>query len=435
MANTNGKSASRSDGERWLRGAVPRFGRCPWLVAGGVFFAAAGAFLFAAETILTGAPLDTYRAARLQMVEHELAHEGIQNKRVLDAMREVPRHLFVGPNQREYAYFDQALPIGHSQTISPPFIVAYMTESLDPQPTDVVLEIGTGSGYQAAVLAGLVKEVYTIEIVEPLGKMATKRLKELNYRNVHCRVGDGYKGWPEHAPFDKIIVTCSPESVPQPLVDQLREGGRMIIPLGERYDQVFYQLEKKNGELVRKKLLPALFVPMTGVSEQERKVKPDSRRPQIQNGDFESATEGVSDHWYYQRQCTLVADKTAPHGNQYLRFESREESRGAQVLQGMAIDGARVSALKVSLHVRGEDLKYGPRKFEKPGCFVHFFDADRKPMAQEVVGPWQGTFDWKQISTTVHVPPKAREAVVRLGLNGATGRLDLDDLRLEAEPR
>src|SRR5581483_9449123 len=149
---------------------------------------------------------------------------------------------------------------GDKQTISPPYIVAYMTELLDPQPDDKVLEIGTGSGYQAAVLSPLVKEVYTIEIVESLGKAAAKRLKDLKYKNVFCKVGDGYLGWPEHAPFDKIIVTCSPENVPKPLVEQLKDGGKMIIPLGERYQQVFHLFEKQNGELKATRLGNTLFV-------------------------------------------------------------------------------------------------------------------------------------------------------------------------------
>ena len=137
-----------------------------------------------------------------------------------------------------------ALPIGEQQTISPPFIVAYMTQEIDPQPTDRVLEIGTGSGYQAAMLSPLVKEVYTIEIVEPLGKRAARTLKRLGYKNVFAKVGDGYLGWPEAAPFDKIIVTCSPEKVPQPLVDQLKDGGLMIVPVGERYQQNLYLFRK-----------------------------------------------------------------------------------------------------------------------------------------------------------------------------------------------
>src|SRR5262249_20990395 len=161
---------------------------------------------------------------------------------VLEAMKTVPRHLFVSPDLRARAYLDTSLPIGHKQTISPPFLVAYMTQALDPKPGNRVLEVGTGSGYQAAVLAGLVKEVYSIEIVEPLGLQAAKRLQDLGYKNVKTKVGDGYQGWPEHAPFDRIIVTCSPENMPQPLVDQLRDGGKMIIPLGEQFQQVFYLL-------------------------------------------------------------------------------------------------------------------------------------------------------------------------------------------------
>ena len=184
--------------------------------------------------------LRDWRGLAAKMVEDEIAAAGVNNERVLRAMRDTPRHEFVPPNQRRLAYYDMALPIGDEQTISPPFVVAYMTEEIDPQPTDKVLEIGTGSGYQAAVLSPLVKDVYTIEIVEPLGKRAARTLKQLDYKNVHAKVGDGYQGWPEAAPFDKIIVTCSPEKVPQPLVDQLREGGRMIIPVGERYQQNLY---------------------------------------------------------------------------------------------------------------------------------------------------------------------------------------------------
>src|SRR5262249_30455680 len=167
-----------------------------------------------------GKMADPYKDARLKMVANELAREGITHDAVLEAMKTVPRHLFVSPDLRARAYLDTSLPIGHKQTISPPFLVAYMTQALDPKPGNRVLEVGTGSGYQAAVLAGLVKEVYSIEIVEPLGLQAAKRLQDLGYKNVKTKVGDGYQGWPEHAPFDRIIVTCSPENMPQPLVDQ-----------------------------------------------------------------------------------------------------------------------------------------------------------------------------------------------------------------------
>jgi protein-L-isoaspartate(D-aspartate) O-methyltransferase len=150
------------------------------------------------------------------MVDKEIVAAGVKNERVIKAMRDTPRHEFVPIGNRERAYLDMALPIGSGQTISPPFVVASMTEAIDPQPDDKVLEIGTGSGYQAAILSPLVKDVYTIEIVEQLSTRATRVLKHLGYKNVHTRAGDGYKGWPEVAPFDKIIVTCSPEEVPKP---------------------------------------------------------------------------------------------------------------------------------------------------------------------------------------------------------------------------
>ncbi len=181
----------------------------------------------------------------------------------IKAMERVPRHFFVPEAAKPFAYQDGPLPIGYGQTISQPYIVAFMTEQLKPKPTDRVLEIGTGSGYQAAVLSLLVKEVYTIEIVEPLARHAEEDLKRLGYKNVKVHAGDGYQGWPEAAPFDSIIVTCAPEHVPQPLVDQLKEGGRMIIPVGPFEDQSLYLLEKRGGKVERRAVLPVRFVPMT----------------------------------------------------------------------------------------------------------------------------------------------------------------------------
>ena len=198
------------------------------------------------------------------MVEEQLRPRGIHDQRVLAAMAKVPREEFVPSKLRGQAYTDNALPIGHDQTISQPFIVAIMTEQLRLQPDDRVLEIGTGSGYQAAVLAELVKEVYTIEIIEPLAKEASARLARLDYKNAHVKVGDGFQGWPEVAPFVAIIVTCAPDKVPQPLTQQLKDGGRMIIPVGSGIDQQLYLLEKKDGQLAQTAILPVRFVPMVG---------------------------------------------------------------------------------------------------------------------------------------------------------------------------
>ena len=200
------------------------------------------------------------------MVAEQLAGPGrdIRDGRVLEAMRKVPRHEFVPAEMRAHAYRDRPLPIGQGQTISQPYIVAFMTEQLQTRRTDRVLEIGTGSGYQAAVLAELVAEVYSIEIVEALARRASRDLRRLGYTNVFTRSGDGYLGWPEKAPFDAVIVTCAPERIPQPLVDQLKEGGRMIIPVGpDGGVQELYLLEKREGEVRKRAVLPVRFVPMT----------------------------------------------------------------------------------------------------------------------------------------------------------------------------
>lgn len=205
-----------------------------------------------------------FDSQREKMVKEQITARGVTDERVLGALRKVPRHEFVPQKWRGEAYDDGPLPIGHDQTISQPYVVALMTEQLRPQPNHRVLEIGTGSGYQAAVLAGLVANVYTIEIVEPLAKSAEATLQRLGYKNVHVKSGDGYKGWPEHAPFDSIIVTCAPDHVPQPLVDQLKEGGRMVIPVGPRLAQELYVVQKQNGQMRQAALIDVRFVPMTG---------------------------------------------------------------------------------------------------------------------------------------------------------------------------
>jgi protein-L-isoaspartate(D-aspartate) O-methyltransferase len=205
------------------------------------------------------------------MVDTQIAPRGIDDQRVLEAMRNVPRHWFVPPSQSGQAYSDYPLPIGYDQTISQPYIVALMTEMLELKPGEKVLEIGTGSGYQAAVLAELTDKVYTIEIVEPLARRTIALLKEKGYDNIHVRIGDGYQGWPEAAPFDAIIVTCAPESPPPPLVEQLAPGGRMCIPVGSQWggQQLILLRKEPDGTLTRKHVEWVRFVPMTGKAQQE----------------------------------------------------------------------------------------------------------------------------------------------------------------------
>ena len=211
------------------------------------------------------APPDSFEAARERMVSRQIEARDVKDRRVLAAMRSVPRHLFVPLSEQGSAYDDHPLSIGYGQTISQPYIVALMTELARPGAGDRALEVGTGSGYQAAILSRLVKEVYTIEILPPLGEVAARRLKNLGYSNVRVRVGDGYEGWVEAAPFDVILVTAAPEKVPAPLLDQLRTGGRMVIPVGPIRDVQSLQLIEKDdrGRIIIRDMLPVQFVPLT----------------------------------------------------------------------------------------------------------------------------------------------------------------------------
>ena len=212
-----------------------------------------------------------YEELREAMVKTQIESRGVKDEDILSVMQDVPRHLFIDESLWPKAYSDGPLPIGHGQTISQPYIVAFMTELLRPDTHHMVLEIGAGSGYQAAVLAKLVHHVYTIEIVPELGRNAKAALKRLGYDNISVRVGDGYKGWPEEEPFDRIIVTAAPEKVPEALLDQLKPGGRMVLPVGPRWwGQDLLVIEKnKRGKVVRKNIIPVRFVPM--VRQEERK--------------------------------------------------------------------------------------------------------------------------------------------------------------------
>jgi protein-L-isoaspartate(D-aspartate) O-methyltransferase len=210
-----------------------------------------------------------YGAERIAMVSDQIEARGIRNPRVLEALRKVPRHLFVPDELRGQAYRDTPLPIGHQQTISQPYIVALMTELIEPEPNMKVLEIGTGSGYQAAVLAECVDRVYTIEILPELGRLAAELLEGLGYENIVTRIGDGYDGWPEEAPFDAILVTAAPPSIPKPLLDQLKVGGKLVIPVGE-FSQDLVVVTRTPDGYERRPASYVRFVPMTGKAQEQR---------------------------------------------------------------------------------------------------------------------------------------------------------------------
>ena len=386
-----------------------------------------------ALTVFAQGPLRDWRTMANTLVQKYVKGAGVENEQVLDAIRNTPRHEFVPNDQKNRAYYDMSLPIGNDQTISSPFIVAYMTECLEPKTSDKVLEIGTGSGYQAAVLSPIVREVYTIEIVPALGKRAAQTLKKLKYDNVHVKIGDGYQGWPEHAPFDKIIVTCSPEKVPPKLVEQLAEGGRIVIPLGERYNQTFYLLKKVNGEMQFEALRPTLFVPMTGAAEKRREVQPDGRHPTLENGDFEKAVpEGnIPDVWYYQRQCTWMTGVEAPKGTHYLKMSNSIPNLNACIMQGFAVDGKKVRRLKFTYSVKGEELYMNPDTGELPRVQIVFYDERVSDIARVEGRFWKGSFDWRTERVYFDVPPKATSAIIQFGLYGSVGTLYLDNVELD----
>ena len=391
---------------------------------------------------------DPYQPIRDRLVNEKIATAGVRDSRVLDAIRKTPRHYFVPKSQRNRAYLDMALPIGEAQTISSPFIVASMTEALDPQPTDKVLEIGTGSGYQAAVLSPLVEKVYTIEIVESLGNQATRVLSSLNYDNVSVRIGDGFLGWPSAAPFDKIIVTCSPESVPQPLVDQLAEGGLMIIPVGQRYQQTLYRMTKEEGKLVKEALRPTLFVPMTGEAEDSRIEKPDPTNPVVLNGDFEVGAKTQEDEsiqvdfvpgWYYGRQVQRIERRSPSaidsgkgfHGDAFVRFSNETPGLSSHLLQGLAIDAKKVHSIRLSGRYRTESVKRGPTADAQPMISISFYDEKRRDLGTFSLGPFRKTYPWRTSSRIIRIPTESKEAIVRIGLFGATGIVDFDRVQIE----
>ena len=393
-----------------------------------------GAFLITAA--VHGQNSDPWAEARARMVEYEVVAAGVKDARVCDAIRATPRHEFLPAPLQRYAYFDMAMPIGEGQNMSSPFIVAYMTEQLQPKPTDSILEIGTGSGYQAAVLSGLVSKVYSIEIVESLGKQAAQTLRRLGYKNVETKIGDGYQGWVEHSPFDKIIVTCSPENVPKPLVEQLKEGGRLVVPLGKRYQQTLYLFKKVNGALQAEPLQPTFFVPMMGRAEGERTAQDDAGEPVLVNGDFKDISGDQPVGWYYIRQGKVETAGRTPGGN-CLSFQNDVPGRAAQAFQSMGIDGRRTHEIEISFWVRGQKVQPGllpgqhPLLMVDPSLMVVFFNADRQSVGRHTIGPWSGSFDWVEKRLRIKVPASARLVNVEVGLWGGTGKISVAELTLK----
>ncbi len=355
---------------------------------------------------------------------------------VLAAMRAVPRHEFVPAEFRPYAYLDTTLPIGEQQTISPPFIVGWMTAQLDPRPTDVVLEIGTGSGYQAAILSQLVKDVYTIEIKEPLAKRAQQTLTRLGYTNVHTRLGDGFQGWPEHAPFDKIIVTCSPQDVPAPLAAQLREGGRMLIPIGRRFEQELCTLVKQDGKLLVESREATYFVPMTGSADALRETGQGEPVTDLGQRRLRRAARPGQAGGLVLSAASQDHPRRSAQRDRPLHHVSQSRCRCA--LPGPAVDRRRRQprggACLLMPGPGQKTFEAAPDAAPRGGgqLVISFFDKDRKPVGEHPVMLWTGSFDWRRQSAHVVVPRRAMGATVAIGVLGATGQLACDQIDVRA---
>ena len=382
------------------------------------------------------AQLSQYVTERNALIDRVLIPGGIKDPRAIEAIRNTPRHTFVPDALKDQAYIDRALPIGEAQTISSPFIVARMTEALAPKQSDKVLEIGTGSGYQASVLSPLVKDVFTIEIVEPIAIDTEKFLKALGYVNIHTKVGDGFLGWPEMAPFDKIIVTCSPEKVPEPLVEQLAEGGLMVIPVGKRYQQLLYIYKKVDGKLQSTTIEPTLFVPMTGQAEENR-VEKESKSGKLINGDFEERAKDGNyiPGWYYDFNAELVRDPDSPSGSQVIEFTSNKGDLPSMLIQGFRLDGRQTPIIRMKAAVMTENVVPGEGPNEKPMVLLRMLDENREPVGEYWLGFYTGTNKWRVDQQTVRVPPNSREALVQIGLFGATGKIRFDGITIEARRR
>ena len=383
---------------------------------------------------VAGQQQDRFASQRQRLVRDHIEKAGVSDKRVLAVMRKTPRHEFVPEAVRRRAYLDTSLPIGFGQTISSPYIVARMTEQIEPTPDDRILEIGTGSGYQAAVLSRLVKEVYSVEIVPGLGERAQETLSRLGYNNVDVLIGDGYNGWVENAPFDKIIVTCSPENIPDPLVDQLAEGGHLVIPIGEGFQQALCRYTKTNGELIRQRIESTYFVPMTGKADTDRTQPSAAKWPELVNGGFEEKSfEGKPNGWYYVRNGRIRRGGRVPEGQQSMEIRKPDGSP-ARAIQPLGVDGRVVKRLSTRGWSRAENLQPELVALQRSQLILEFYDEQRKRCGSVEIPVPQRDFDWKQFSSkAIEVPESARMAILQIGLFGMTGTIWFDDVQVAAE--
>jgi protein-L-isoaspartate(D-aspartate) O-methyltransferase len=372
--------------------------------------------------------------ARRLMVQEEIAAQGIENERLLEAMREVPREQFLPLSRRNLAYINVAITYGDGQIVLPPLVTAHLIEQLNPQKNDKVLVIGPGSGYSTALLSRMAREVYAVEIDPAVAKMAEETLARLKYTNVKLRVGDGFEGWKEHAPYQRIIVECSPDSVPKALVEQLAEGGMLLVPTGDEFDQTMHLCKKENGKLTTLSLWPTLLLPMKGKAEELRSQSEMPRDPSILNGGFEELvpkTKDIPAHWAYVRQGRAIADEFCPEGKNSLAFVNITAGAAATALQAFPVDGKKVSELSFACKVWGKDIRPGQNRQQLPRVEVRFFDEKRRLVGGDWMGGWHLTFDWLGKEHVFSVPRTAKFAVLRIGLGGATGEIRFDDLRLE----
>ena len=392
--------------------------------------------------------LRDWRELASEMVDKEIVAAGVTNERVIRAMRDTPRHEFVPANQRRVRLSRH----GPADRRRPDDLAAVHRGLHDAGDRSAAHRPRAGDRHRQRLPGGRAQPAGERRVhdrdrraAQPAARRAT--LKRLGYKNVFTRAGDGYKGWPEAAPFDKIIVTCSPEEVPQPLVDQLREGGLMIIPVGERYQQNLYLMRKVSGKLKSEALRATLFVPMTGEAEAQRAVKPDpeestnrqrqlrrrARRRRRQQANGRTAKEPAG--WHYQRQLTLQAEcADAPDGKSYVTFHNAEPGRGSHALQGFAVDGREVSTLRLIL--LGPRRQHPPRRASQTNCrrsssrsTTSAARRSAKNRSAHSPAPSLGVDEDKSL----RVPLRAREAILRIGLLGAVGELSLDDLRLQPQ--